>query len=176
MITKLAAITVLPMLLVGGVVANSSVLLVDVDEGETGTRIMIPVPLAVAQVALAFAPDHIKRLEVPEEASRYLPYLDRIVGELERIPDALLVDVEDGTDHVQLYKEGDTIRVRVRERSDTRVDVNVPLAMVRAVVDAYDAEGGYFRASRLVGALRAAPSGDLVHVLDGQEEVRIRMW
>lgn len=176
MVTKLAAITLLPMFLVGGVVANSSILLVSVHDGNEGVRFTVPVPLTLAQVALAFAPDEIKRVDIPPEVVRYFPYLDRVVSELERIPDTLLVEVEDHGDHVQVYKEGETLRVRVRERADTSVDVNVPLATVRAVVDAYDVDGGYFRTSRLVGALRAAPSGDLVHVLDRDEEVRVRMW
>jgi hypothetical protein len=44
------------------------------------------------------------------------------------------------------------------------------------MADAFDAETNTLRATRLVGALRAAPSSDLVHVIDGDEEVRIRMW
>ena len=44
------------------------------------------------------------------------------------------------------------------------------------MVDAYDPVTNKLRTTRIVGALRAAPSGDLVHVIDRDEEVRIRMW
>ena len=66
MITKLAALTLLPMLLVGGAVMNASVLVVDVQEAG-GTHIVVPVPLALAQLALAFAPAEIKRVDMAAE-------------------------------------------------------------------------------------------------------------
>ena len=43
---KLLALTLIPVALVGGVVANSSVLLVDVNDGDT--HIFVPVPLSLA--------------------------------------------------------------------------------------------------------------------------------
>lgn len=180
MFVKLAALTMLPMLLVGGVVMNASVLVVSVHEAG-GTSITIPVPLALAQVAMAFAPDDVKYVDIEQaddEVARYWPYLERIVAELGDIPDAVLVEVEDGNDHVIVAKEGDLLRISVDEGkgSGETVRVNVPLAMVSAMLEAYDEETGRLRTSRLVGALRAAPSGELVHVLDGRDEVSIRMW
>jgi hypothetical protein len=180
MIVKLAALTMLPMLLVGGVVMNSSVMVVSVHEAG-GTNITVPVPLALAQVVMAFAPDEIKYVDIEhadDEVARYWPYLERIVDELGNIPDAVLVEVEDGNDHVIVAKDGDVLRVSVDEGngSGETVRVNVPLSMVSAMLDAYDKETGTLRTSRLVGALRAAPSGELVHVLDGRDEVSIRMW
>lgn len=170
---KLAALTMLPMLMVGGVVMNSSILLVDVHTDDV--RIVVPVPLSLAQVVLAFAPDEAKYVRVPEIAG-YLPYLDRIVEELRAAPDTLLVEVLDGGDHVKIFKRGDVLRVEVDERRDKMVRVSVPLAAVAAMVDAYDTDTQTIRTSRLIGALKAAPSGELVHVIDGDEEVRIRMW
>lgn len=174
MVSKLAAITILPMLLVGGVVANSSILVVTVHEAG-GTDITVPVPLAVAQVALAFAPDEAKRVEIPEIAE-YLPYLEQIVSELERVPDTVLVEVRDRGDHVTVAKEDDFLRVRVREDGDASVDVSIPLSTVRGIVAAYDAEDGVLHGTRVIGALRASPSGTLVHVRDDRDEVKVRMW
>lgn len=179
MFVKLAALTMLPMLLVGGVVMNASVMVVSVHEAG-GTNITIPVPLALAQVAVAFAPDEIKHIDLreAEELSRYWPYVERIVEELGNIPDAVLVEVEDRNDHVIVAKRGDVLRISVDEGKEggETVRVNVPLAMVQAMLDAYDEETNTMRTSRLVGALRAAPSGEFVHVLDGRDEVSIRMW
>jgi len=180
MIVKLAALTMLPMLLVGGVVMNASVMVVSVHESG-GTNITIPVPLALAQVALAFAPDEIKYMQIDDvdaEVAQYWPYLERMVAELNDIPDALLIEVEDGNDHVRIAKEGEFLRISVDEgkAGGETVQVNVPLAMVTAMLDAYEEETGTLRTSRLVGALRAAPRGELVHVLDGKDEVSIRMW
>lgn len=173
MLVKVAALTLLPVVLVGGAVLNSSIMLVTVHNDDV--RLSIPVPLALAQIAVAFAPDEVKRIEVPELA-QYIPYLEDIVAALQEAPDAVFVEVEDGNDHVRVYKEGDLLKVTVRESTDKQVTVQIPFVSMMAVVHAYDMEGKFFRTSRLVGALRAAPSGDLVHVIDGDDEVRIRMW
>lgn len=174
MLIKAAAITLAPMMLVGGVVMNSSIMLVDVTDDDT--RIVVPVPLSLAQIAVAFAPSEAKYVQVPDEVRRIWPYVDRFVEEIRDIPDVMLVEVVDGNDHVQIFKEGDVLKILVDEGGKEHVEVNVPLASLAAMVDAYDADGGYFRTSRLVGALRAAPSGDLVRVVDGNEKVHIRMW
>ena len=173
MFLKAAALTFLPMVLVGSAVMNSSVLLVNVDNEDIS--ITVPVPLALAQMCLAFAPSEVKRVEVPEIA-QYWPYVERIITELRNAPDGVFVEVIDDSDHVRVYKEDDLLKVSVEGGSGERVTVQIPFASMMAVVQAYDIEGEYFRTSRLVGALRAAPSGDLVHVVDGDEEVRIRMW
>jgi hypothetical protein len=174
MLTKVAALTLLPIALVGGVVANSSIMIVEVDTEDV--RIMVPVPLSLAQMAMVFAPSEAKYVDI-EEAGEYFPYLGRMVEELRNIPDGvMIVEVQDRGDHVQIFKEDDALRVQVDERGDTEVNVRVPLAMLEAMVDAYDTETQTLRTSRVVGALRAAPSGDLVHVIDGDDEVHIRMW
>lgn len=173
MLIKLAALTMLPMLMVGGVVMNSSIMLVNVDTDDV--RVVVPVPLSLVQVALAFAPDDAKYVRIPEIAE-YLPAFDRIVEELRAMPDALLVEVQDDGDHVKIFKRGDVLRVEVDEGHDEMVRVSLPLAALAAMVDAYDAETQAIRTSGLVGALKAAPSGELVHVIDSDEEVRIRMW
>lgn len=173
MLVKVAALTLLPVVLVGGAVLNSSIMLVTVHNDDV--KLLIPVPLALAQIALAFCPDEVKRIEVPELA-QYIPYLEDVVTALQEAPDAVFVEVEDGSDHVRVYKEGGLLKVTVRARTDEQVTVQIPFVSMMAVVHAYDTEGKFFRTSRLVGALRAAPSGDLVHVIDGDDEVRIRMW
>lgn len=174
MTTKLVALTLLPLVLVGGVVMSSSILMVDVHEAG-GTHLVVPVPLALAQLGLALAPDEIKYVDI-DEAGRYLPYLERIVDELRDAPDGLFVEVEDGSDHVRVYKEADALKVEVDERGSETVRVSVPLASVAGIVDAWDEERRALRLTSVVGALRAAPSGDLVHVIDGDDEVRVRMW
>lgn len=176
MLTKLAAVTLLPVLLMGGVVANSSIMLVQVSDGAEGFNLTVPVPLALAQIATAFAPAEFKRIELPYEAMHFLPQVDRFIDELEAMPDVLMVEVQDGADHVKVYKSEGTIKVEVRDAHGARVDVKVPLSMARGVLAAIDTDTGMVHASRLVSALRAAPSGDFVNVVDGDDRVRVRMW
>jgi len=173
MLMKVAALTLIPAALVGGVVMNSSVMMVSVDNEDV--TLTVPVPLALAQLALAFAPQEVKRIEVPE-IGKIMPHVRRVVEELQSSPDGIFVEVIDGSDHVKVFKEGGLLRVQVEDGDNEQVDVAIPFESMMAMVDAYDVEGGFFRTSRLVGALRAAPSGDLVHVIDDEDEVSIRMW
>lgn len=173
MLTKLAALTLQPFVMVGGVVMNASVMIVEVHEDNT--HIVVPVPLALVQVAVAFAPDDVKEVHVPEVAE-YLPYFDEVIAALREIPDAELVTVQDGGDHVSIVKEGDLLLINVDEGSGETVRVRLPLIAMERIADSYDVETETFRASRIIGALRAAPSGPFVEVVDGDERVSIRMW
>lgn len=171
---RIAAAVMLPVFLVGGAVMNASVMLVDVHDAD-GTHIVVPVPLTLAQAALTFAPDEAKRIQAPELAE-YLPHAGRILEELRKAPDGLLVEVEERDEHVRIAKEGDVLRIRVTEGNRTDVDLKLPLRSVQAMLGAYDEERRSFRASDLISALKSAPDGELVHVLDGGDEVQIRMW
>lgn len=170
----LAAVVLLPAFLAGGVVMNSSVLLVDVHESD-GAHLVVPVPLALAQVALRFAPDEAKYLQA-REVAEYLPHAKRVVQALRASPDGVLVEVRERRNDVEVVKEGEILRVRVTEGEDSNVDLDLPLASVAAMLDAYEAERGVFRTSRLIAALKTVPRGQLVHVLDGGDQVEIRMW
>lgn len=172
---QVLAVGAVTFLIFAGAAMNTSVLTVDVETADA-PRMVIPVPVPVAQAALVFAPDEAKRVEVPELA-RYLPHVQRALGALREAPDARLVGVRDRGDHVEISKEDDRLRIRVREAGDgARVDVDVPLAAAEAALRAYDRESGTFDTGELVSVLRSAPRGNLVHVLDGTDEVTIEVW
>ena len=84
--------------------------------------------------------------------------------------------MQDHGEHVKIFKRGDVLRIEVNEHGDQMVRVSVPLAALAAMANAYDPDTQTIRTSRLIGALKAAPSGELVHVINADEEVRIRMW
>lgn len=170
---KFAAIAILPALLLGGAAVNTAVLMVDVDTAD-GPHIVLPVPLPLARAGLAFAPDDARRVEVPELAE-HLPRVRRVVETLRDAPDAVVLDVEDGEEHVSVVKEGDVLRVHVVDSARTTADVRLPLGSADAVLRAYDVESRSFEASELVAALGAAPGGDLVRILDGEDEVSVRI-
>ena len=172
--SKLAAIALFPVLVVGGAVVNTSVLMVDVDTPE-GPDITVPVPLPMARAGLWFAPDEAKRVKAPELAE-HLPHVMKAVAALRRAPDGVFVEVRDRDEHVEIVKEGDDLRVHVIDGSRTTVNVRFPLAAAQKALDAYDRDERTFDTSELVAALGSAPRGELVHVLDGEDEVRISMW
>lgn len=146
--------------------------IVDLREGgPNGLHIIVPVPLSLVRLALNFAPPEAKYVQLPEIAE-YLPYAERIVEELRNAPDAVLVSVEERDRSVLVEKVGETLEVHV-EDGDAMVDVTVPLDAVLDVLRAYDGEG--FDTRDLIRAIGRA-HGNVVHVRDGDQELKIWVW
>ncbi len=172
MSTKLVvAFLVVPALVIT-LLLSADYAIVDVRAGGPhGMHIIVPVPLSLARLALNFAPAEAKYVQVPEIAE-YLPYAERIVEELRNAPDGVLVSVEERDESVLVEKVGETLEVHV-EDGDAVVDVTVPLDAVLDVLRAYDGEG--FDTRDLIRAIGRA-RGNVVHVRDGDEEVKIWVW
>jgi hypothetical protein len=141
-------------------------------ESLDGKHLVIPVPLALADVALAFVDQKHKRIECPE-FGQHREAATRLARELRRTPDARLVEVESPGEHVTIDKAGDMLLVEVHDDGD-EVRVRVPVAALEALVNSYDGRG--FQASDVIAAVRKAPSGELVQVHDGNDHVRIWIW
>lgn len=171
---RLTAAVLLPTLLVGGAVMSSSVAVVDVHESD-GTHLVVPVPLAVARAALVFAPAEVKHLHAPEVAE-YLPHAERLVHELEGLPDGALLEVDDGDELVMVAKEGEVLRVIALHGDRSEVDLRLPLGSAAGILRAYEVDTRSFRTSGLIAALQAAPRGQILRALDGEDRVEIRMW
>lgn len=156
-----------------GAVAATGVVVVDVREAKGGQRIVVPVPLALAQVAAAFVPEHKTRVHLPSEATQYLPVARQALAALAEAEDAELVRVEEPGKVVSIRKEGDVLRIQVSER-DEQVNVQVPLALVRSVLGD---PSGRISASQAVWALQQARLTQIVDVqgADG-ERVKITVY
>lgn len=145
---------------------------VDVREGgPDGMRLIIPVPLTIAQIALNFAPAEAKYIQVPEIAP-YLPYAERVIEELRGARDGILVSVEERDETVLVRKVGDALEVQVDDHGE-EVHATVPFDLVLDILRSYDGEG--FDTRDLLRAVRSV-HGDLVHVRNGDEEVKIWIW
>lgn len=171
---KIALVALLPLMVAGWTLTHRSLVLVDVHAADE-TRVVVPVPLALARGAMLFVPEEAELVAAPELAE-YLPHAERAVDALREAGDGVYVDVTDGDEHVRVSREGDVLHVRVREGEETTVDARVSFGTVAAVLRAYDREAGGFEASDLVSALRSMPRGEVVRVLDGPDQVSIRMW
>jgi hypothetical protein len=92
--------------------------------------LLVPTPLvgAAASIARWAMPDQ-TRAEMRRELGEVGPLLRALAAELERCPDATLVEVDDGDDHVRIAKDGARLIVRVRS-PEADVDVEVPMALV----------------------------------------------
>jgi hypothetical protein len=172
MTTKLVAGLLVAPVVFLGLLLSADYAVVDVREGgPDGMRFIVPVPLSLARLALNFAPSEAKYVSVPEVAE-YLPYAERVVAELREAPDGVLVSVEERRQSVLVEKVGDALEVHVDD-GDAVVDVTIPLDAVIDIVRAYDGEG--FDTRDLVRAVGRA-HGNVVHVKDGDEEVRVWVW
>ncbi len=172
MLLKAGIVLAAPVLLMSLVIGATGVVLVDVQEGgPDGMHLMIPVPLVVAQTALAFVPEEARYVECPEVAD-YLPLAERVLEELRDQPDFVIVEVQDGGETVLIRKVGDEIHVDVNGDRGEEVTCRLPIKGALKMLRAYDGEGFNTRAA--VAAIRTARRGDIVHVKDGDDEVRIR--
>jgi hypothetical protein len=168
---KLVAVLSVPAALLA-TVASLGVVVVDVREGgAAGSHIVVPVPLVLAQGALAFVPEDTARVPI-HEAGRYLPLAKEVLEALRQGPDGELVRVEEPGEEVVITKVGETLRIRVKNQADD-VMVNVPLPLALAAVP--DEHGRVHMAS-LAGALGGARFRDLVDVKNGHDHVKISVW
>jgi len=168
---KLMAVLSVPAALLAAV-ASLGVVVVDVREGGPGgTRIVVPVPLFVAQTALSLVPADKTRVDL-DRAAEHLPLAREVLEALADGPDGELVRVEEPGERVVIVKEGAVLRVRVVGR-DEDVTVNVPLALALA---ALPDERGQVSPLLLAGALGTARFTDLVDVRSGGDHVKVYVW
>jgi hypothetical protein len=173
--TKLAVLLGVPVALLA-TVASLGIVVVDVREGgPDGHRILVPVPLALAQAALAVAPAvaPTDKLRIPDrEALEHMGLAREVLEALAAAPDGELVRVEERDELVVIAKEGRNLKVRVTGGKED-VSVNVPFALA---LEALPDEDGRIRTVALAGALSAVRFTDLVDVKDGDDHVRVWVW
>jgi hypothetical protein len=172
---KLAVILGVPIALLA-TVASLGVVVVDVREGgPSGNRIIVPVPLVLAQAALALAPAvaPADKLRIPDrEVAEHIGLAREVLEALAAAPDGELVRVEERDEQVVVAKEGRTLKVRVSGPKEN-VSVNVPLSLA---LQALPDEQGHIRTVALAGALSSVRFTDLVDVQDGDDHVRFWFW
>jgi hypothetical protein len=128
-------VVLLPLAAGAGVVAlaySTGTVTVDVDDGQ-GTDFTLPLPAGLIPMALRFLPDEVCR-ELKREVEPSWEAVRAAVDEMNRIPDAVLVQVESGRDHVRVVKEDGRIVVRVWS-DEEHVNVAIPLHIVSSVVN-----------------------------------------
>jgi hypothetical protein len=150
-----------------GSVAATGVVVVDVKEARGGHHIVVPVPLALAQVAAALVPLDKTHVRIPREAEQYMPVARQVLEALATAEDGELVRVEEPGQKVSIRKEGDVLRINVDD-GDEHVKVQVPISLALSVLPE---SGGQFSASQAVWALQRARLTEVVSVQgrDGEQ-------
>ncbi|HVQ30218.1 MAG TPA: hypothetical protein VMV21_11590 [Vicinamibacteria bacterium] len=154
-------------------VAATGVAWIDVKEGgRDGHRIVLPVPLLLAETAASFIPEKELDLKLPPEALAHLGAAREVLQELAASPDGEYVRVEEQDERVLIEKKGDTLRIQVHGHDGEDVTVNVPLSAVGEVFDRH----GRISPSKAVGLLRHARFSTLVEVTHGEDHVKITVF
>lgn len=99
-----------------------------------GTHLHLVVPAVLAPLGAHFIPAR-DVARARQRLNEWLPTLRLTATELEKIPDSVLVEVEDAKEHVRIAKSGDGLDID-EESPREHVHVWVPL---RAIYDTADA-------------------------------------
>jgi hypothetical protein len=172
MMMKIAAIAASVPLAIGGAVAATGVVVVDVRElGPDGTHIVVPVPLALVRTAMGLVPSQ----EIGGDFDEVAPHLQTardVLQALAEAPDGELVRVEEPDEQVVIAKEGSLLRVRVHNKGED-VNVSVPLSLALRAIPGPD---GAVSPAALAAALGSARFTDLVEVRTADEHVKVTVY
>lgn len=115
-------------------VFHEGVIRVDVDEQRAGgSHVHVFVPATVVPIALRVAPRH--HLETAAaQVSPYLPVLREVAKELQKYPNAELVDVRDEHQHVHVSVHDSKIYVDAVDENEN-IHVSVPVETISDVAD-----------------------------------------
>jgi hypothetical protein len=110
---------------------HEGVIRVDVDEQrDGGTHVHFWVPATVVSTGLHFVPQE-KMQSTARDVRPYLPVLREISKELEKYPNAELVNVTNGEDHVRIAMNHGKIHIDAVSHEGGVVHVTVPARVLR---------------------------------------------
>ena len=113
-------------------ILREGVIRVDVDEyRDGGSHVHLWVPAAAVPIALRCAPrDHLQN--AAEHIKPWIPTIRQLAKELAKYPEANLVEVVDGDDHVQIRTHAGKLQVDVHEPGES-VHVAFPIATLEEI-------------------------------------------
>lgn len=115
------------LVLAGAYTMREGVIRVDVDEYRSGgSHVHVWVPAAAVPMAMHFVPREHMRHAV-EHAREFMPTARAIVKELKKFPDADLVEIVDGEQHVQIRTHAGKLQIDV-DAPGEKVHLLCPLA------------------------------------------------
>jgi hypothetical protein len=111
---------------------REGVIRVDVDEyRDGGSHVHLWVPAAAVPIALRCVPrDHLQN--AAEHIKPWIPTIRQLAKELAKYPEANLVEVVDGDDHVQIRTHAGKLQVDVHEPGEA-VHVAFPIATLEEI-------------------------------------------
>ncbi|MGB7732033.1 MAG: hypothetical protein WBL50_28725 [Candidatus Acidiferrum sp.] len=124
--------------LTGAYVFHEGVIRVDVDQNcSNGSHVHLFVPATVVPVGLRVVPfHHLERAAA--QARPFLPAIRELSKELQKYPNAELVDVRNGTDHVRVTVHDGKLYVDAVNNTDN-IHVSFPVETISDVADRLEA-------------------------------------
>jgi hypothetical protein len=118
--------------LAGAYTFHEGLIRIDVDEHRAGgSHVHLWVPAAAVPMAMHLAPRrHMEHAAM--QAREFLPIANAIVKELKKFPEADLIEVRDGEQHVQIRTHEGKLQIDATEPGQT-VHVLVPLSTLEDV-------------------------------------------
>ncbi|HMD40055.1 MAG TPA: hypothetical protein VKH15_12285 [Candidatus Acidoferrum sp.] len=113
----------------GAYTFHEGLLRVDVDESRhNGQHIHVWVPAAIVPMAMHFLPRH-QMERAGYQAGRFMPLFHAVAKELQKYPEADLVEVRDGNQFVHIRTHNGSLLIDAEEPGQT-VHVACPLATI----------------------------------------------
>ena len=113
----------------GAYTFHEGVLRVDVDETHgKGSHVHVWVPAALVPMAMHFVPRH-QMMRAGDHAGKFMPLVHAVAKELQKYPEAELVEVHDGEQYVRIRTHDGKLVIDANEPGQT-VHVSCPLATI----------------------------------------------
>lgn len=146
---------------------------VRVDE-EEGAKVAINLPISLVDVAVDMAREEALDagdFDLGEDSKVRIEDLRKMWRELKGAGDAEFVNVQDGDDHVRIFRQGDKVHVQVDEKDQKTVRIEMPSSIVDALLSSEGEELNLEAAARELGRIGQQ---DVVTIDD--EGTRVRIW
>jgi len=116
--------------LAGAYTFREGVLCVDVDETHgRGQHVHVWVPAAIVPMAMHFVVPRGRMLEAEERSAKFMPLVHAVAKELQKYPEAELVEVHDGPQYIRVRTHNGNLLIDAEEPGQT-VHVSCPLVTI----------------------------------------------
>ena len=101
--------------------------------GPDGDQFSLYLPGFVVQTALGFVPSSVMDFDLDPDTEPWVHIALQSVSELEKLPDAVFVEVESDDESVLIRKDGINFIIDV-ETDDEKIHLSIPMNSVKAVL------------------------------------------
>jgi hypothetical protein len=172
---KAAAITILSILLCGSTAVAQSTRWFHVNVqsgGPDGERVSVNIPLKLVETVLPmieqkeFVQGEIELDELPLTVNQ----MREIWRTLQTEGDFELASIKDKDVNLRIYKEGDFLHVRSNENAKDKISINIPAAVVDALLSG---ESDELNITAAVKMLTQSDVDEIARIEDGEDTVRV---